>query len=272
MIHTRKLKVDRSFGGWLMPLIMVALFGISLLIAGYKRGMYFLAILIWVYALYSLYIYFRTRNSEHLILCAFQAFLGWISFQLPSYVGISRAEPFDQLIAAAIGFVFFAILILFLLFTKRFKWRGSEIFELAARSVTESGNGYTARPRPLGKVEFGQKELLAFSRFCTRNLIALAYHNPRQMVLVPVRMGQEYTYLFRGAAHPESTWISFDIDGEMAVHISQKDYLSYQEPLAFDKLCESLGRLFLEFLDLHRSGEGARIIDRMNALQMSILE
>jgi hypothetical protein len=56
------------------------------------------------------------------------------------------------------------------------------------------------------------------------------------------------------------------------VHISQKDYLNYREPLAFDKLCESLGRLFIEFAEQHRNGEGVRIIDRMNALQMNILE
>jgi len=273
MFHTRKLKPDRSIGGWIVPLIMIALFGMSLLILGYRRGMYALPILIAVYAVYSLYVFLRTRNIEHLALFAFQIFLGWMSFQLPSYAGTSRIESSNYIVAAALGLVCFGVLIIFLLATRRLKWRGSEIFEMAAEPVDETGNGYTARPRPIGRVEFTRQELLAFARFCTRNLTAVAYLSPRQVVLVPVRMGQEYTYLFRaGGAHPESTWICFDFEGDVAVHISQKDYLNFQEPLAFDKLCESLGRLFIEFAELHRRGEGVRIIDRMNALRMSVLE
>jgi hypothetical protein len=272
MFHTRKLKSDRLIGGWIVPLIMLALFGMGLLILGYRRGLYVLPILIGVYALYSLYVFLRTRNFEHLALCAFQIFLGWMAFQLPSFAGTGRVESRNSLIAAAIGFVCFSVLVLFLLATRRLKWRGSEVFELAAEPVEETGNGYTARLRPIGKVEFTRPELLAFARFYARNLIAVAYLSPRQAVLVPVRMGQEYTYLFRGGAYPESTWISFDFDGDVAVHISQKDYLNYREPLAFDKLCESLGRLFIEFAEQHRNGEGVRIIDRMNALQMNILE
>jgi hypothetical protein len=273
MFQTRKLKPDRSIGGWIVPLIMIALFGMSLLILGYHKGMYVLSILIWAHAVYSLYVFFRTRNIEHLALCTFQIFLGWIAFQLPSYAGSSRIESSNQLIAAALGFVCFGVLILFLLATRRLKWRGSEVFEMAAELVDETGNGYTARPRPIGRVEFSRQELLTFSRFCTRNLIAVAYLSPQQVVLVPVRMGQEYSYLFRaGGAHSESTWISFDFEGDVAVHISQKDYLNFQQPLAFDKLCESLGHLYIEFAELHRRGEGVRIIDRMNALRMSILE
>ncbi len=272
MLHIRKLKSDRSIGGWIVPLILLALFGLSLLVLGYRRGLYVLPILAWMYAAYSLYVFLRTRNFEHLVLCAFQIFLGWLALQLPSFVDSGRIESRSSLIAAAIGFVCFTVLILFLLATRRLKWRGSEVFELAAETVEASGNGYTARPRPIGKVEFNRQELLGFARFCTRNLIAVAYLSPRQAVLVPVRMGQEYTYLFRGGAYPESTWISFDFDGDVAVHISQKDYLNYREPLAFDKLCESLGHLFIEFAEQHQHGEGVRIIDRMNALQMNILE
>jgi len=273
MFHTRKLKPNHAIGGWIVPLIMVALFGVSLLILGYRRGLYTLSILIWVYALYSLYIFLRTRNYDHLVLFAFQIFLGWISYQLPSYAGTRLIESREHIISAAIGFICFSVLIMFLIATRRLKWRGCEVFELVAEPVDETGNGYTARPRPMGKVEFTRQELLAFTRFCTRNLIALAYINPRQVVLMPVRMGQEYTYLFKaGGAHPESTWISFDFGGEVAVHISQKDYLNFRELLAFDKLCESLGNLFIEFAELHRRGEGVRIIDRMNALRLGILE
>lgn len=273
MFRIRKLKPDRAIGGWIVPLIMIALYAISLLILGYQRSMFVLPILIWIYALYSLYVFLRTKNIEHLALWAFQVFLGWICFKLPSYVGIGRIESHYPFGAAALGLVCFSTLVIFLLATRRLKWRGSEVFELAAEPVEEGGNGYTARPRPIGKVEFTRQELLAFARFCARNLIAVAYSNSKQVILVPVRMGQEYIYLFQvGGAHSEFTWISFDFNGDVAVHISQKDYLNFLEPLAFDTLCESLGQLFIGFVELHQRGEGVRIIDRMNALRLSILE
>jgi hypothetical protein len=272
MFQTMKLKPDRSIGGWIVPLSMLAVFGISLLTLGFRRGLFVLVGLILLYALYSLYVFIRTGNFEHLVLCAYQVFLGSMAFFLPSYVGKNRIEPLEGVAAYLIGLIFFGVLIVFLAATKRLKWRGREILELAAEPVEETGNGYTARPRPVGRVEFSKQEILNFARFCARHLISVNYVNPRQAVFVPVRMGQEYTYLFRiGGAHPDSTWISFDFDGEVATHIAQKDYLDYQEPLAFDKLCESLGRLFIEFAEMHRRGEGARIIDRMNALQLSFL-
>jgi hypothetical protein len=270
MFQTRKLKPDRSIGGWIIPLAMLAIFGVSLLILGYRRGLFVLAGLILLYALYSLYIFIRTGNMEHLVLCAYQVFLGATAILLPSYVGNNRTETPEGVLAYLIGLIFFGVLIGFLALTKRLKWRGREIFELAAESVEETGNGYTPRPRPVGRLEFSKQEILAFARFCARHLIAVVYVSPRQITFVPVKMGGEYTFMFRsGSAHQETTWISFDFDGDVSVHIAQKDYLDYSEPLSFDRLCESLGQLFIEFAGMHRRGEGVRIIDRMDALRMS---
>jgi hypothetical protein len=273
MLHTRKLKSDRSIGGWIVPLIMIALFCISLIIFGYWIGLHILSILIWIYAAYSLFVFIRTGKTEHLVLCVFQIFLGWISYQLPAYVSSGRVVSKDFVLAAMLGLICFGVLIIYLLANRRLKWRGSEIFEMAAETVENNGNGYTSRPRPIGRVEFSRQELLAFTRFCAKNLIAVTYTSPVQVILVPVRMGQEYTYLFRtGGTNPDSTWIVFNFDGDVAVHISQKDYLNFLEPLSFDDLCESLGHLFIEFALLYQRGEGVRIIDRMNAIRMSILE
>jgi len=272
MFQTLKLKPDRSIGGWIVPLSMLAIVGVSLLVLGYRGGLLVLAGLILLYALYSLFVFIRTGNTEHLVLCAFQVFLGTMAWLLPSYVGTVRSEPPQGVAAYVMGLVFFGVLIIFLAVTKRLKWRGREILELAAEPVEETGNGYTPRPRPVGRVEFSKKEILAFARFCARHLIAVCYVGPRQVTFVPVRMGEEYMFMFRaGGAHPDSTWISFDFDGDVSVHIAQRDYLNYQEPLAFDKLCESLGRLFIEFAELHQRGEGVRIIDRINALRLSFL-
>lgn len=272
MFRERKMKPDRSIIGWLVPLLMLVIFGAGILIFGYRTGMYILAGLVGLYAVYTLLVFLRTRNIEHLVVLAFQVFLMFLCANLPNYIGNQRQESKEAKIAAIIGMIFFLVMQTYLVLSRRIKWRGTEVFELAAETVAETGNGYTPRPRPVGKVEFSKEEILALARFCARHLIAISYVSPRQVTIVPVRMGQEYHAIFRLAgAQQDSSWISFDFDGDVSVHIAQKDYLNYREPLAFDPLCQSLGQLFIEFGELQRRGEGVRIIDRMNDLQIGIL-
>ena len=66
--------------------------------------------------------------------------------------------------------------------------------------------------------------------------------------------------------YTDETWVAFDFDGNVSVNISHRDYLNYKEALSFDQLCESLGNLFVGFVEMFHRGEGVRIIDRMNAL------
>jgi hypothetical protein len=272
MVHIRTLKPDRSVGGWIIPLAMLAIFGLSMLVLGYRGSLYVLAGLILLYAMYSLYIFFRTGNWEHLVVCAYQIFLAGLTFMLNTQASRGGVESVEFKVIFIIGFVFFGVLLLFLVFTRRIKWRGSEIFELAAETVEEGGNGYTSRPRPIGKVDLSEMEILAFARYCARHLMAATSIHPSRVTFAPVKMGSEYTFLFRsGSALLDSTWIAFDFDGKVSVHISQKDYLAYKEPLSFDKLCDSLGKLFIDFAELHKRGEGERIIDRLDALQLSPL-
>jgi hypothetical protein len=61
--------------------------------------------------------------------------------------------------------------------------------------------------------------------------------------------------------------VAFEEDGHVSVQITQRDYLNFQEDLNFDQLCQSLGDLFVEFIDLYRTKQGVRILDRMNALK-----
>ncbi len=271
MISERKLKPDRSIIGAILPLSIVFVFGLSMLMFGITTGLRFLAAIFWIYAVYSLYIFIRTGNPGHLAVSAYQVFIGTMTFTLSMEYRPGQWPPrVEWTVAWMTGIIFFGVLIVFLAATKKIKWRGREVFELAAAAVDEAANGYTPRPRPVGKVEISRQEILRFARFCSSHLIACAYVSPRQVSLVPVKMGDENTFLFRQiGSNPEVTWISFDFEGDVAVHISHKDYLDYAQPLAFDKLCASLGELFIEFAGLHQRGEGVRIIDRLDALKMS---
>jgi hypothetical protein len=111
-----------------------------------------------------------------------------------------------------------------------------------------------------------------FTRFCSRHLIALPYLTSKNITLVIVKNSEEFELLLglRGD-YRDATWVNFDVDGEVSVHIAQKDYLDYREPLAFDRLCTSLGQVFIDFFDLYVKGEGVRVIDRMDDLKISVI-
>jgi hypothetical protein len=64
------------------------------------------------------------------------------------------------------------------------------------------------------------------------------------------------------------TWVAIDYDGNITVNITEEDYLLFKMDLDFDQLCQSLGGLFGEFLELSKQGQESRIIDRMNALRL----
>ena len=271
MSLVRKLKPDRSITGALIPLSMLPIFGISLVIFGLPTGLDILAILMWIFSLFYLYVFVRTWNPAQLAIVADGVFFGLMLMVLEPTYGSNSAGFKEFRVAYLSGLVFFGILLVFLGFTRQLKWRGREIFELAGESVEETGNGYTSRPRPVGKVEYSPEQIRGFARFCARNMIALPYKASTHITLVPIKMGEEFgRILGLNGDYRDATWVNFDEDGEVSVHISQKDYLDYREPLVFDQLCESLGQVFIDFFELYIKGEGERAVDRMNDLKLGI--
>jgi hypothetical protein len=153
----------------------------------------------------------------------------------------------------------------FMLFTKRIKWRGREIFELAAAPVEDTENGFTERPLAAGTLEYSKRQLLSFADFLRSHLIAMEYAEEDGIFFTPVLMGREYGYLFNFARdYRKDTWVRFDYEGNVTVNISKRDYLQYDEDLSFDQLCDSMGALFIEFFELYRKGKGMKVIDRLN--------
>lgn len=268
----RKLKPDTRITGAAVPLSMLPIFGLAALIFGLPVGMRVLMAMIAAFGLYYLFVFLRTGNAPHLFVAIYAAFLTGMVFVGETYIRVQRFDNPEYGLAYFTGLIFFSGGMIYLFFTRKIKWRGREVLELAAEPVEESGNGYTARPRPVGRVEFSPEQLRGFARFAARNLIALPYETSKNLTLVPVRMGEEYGRLLGlSGDFRDATWVNFDFGGEVSVHIARGDYLDYREPLAFDALCNSLGQLFIEFFDLYQKGEGVRIIDRMNDLRIGIL-
>jgi hypothetical protein len=110
-----------------------------------------------------------------------------------------------------------------------------------------------------------------FAQFCARHLIALPYITSKNITLVPIKMGDEFGRLLGLIGdYRDATWVNFDVNGEVSVHIAQKDYLDYRETLAFDQLCNSLGQVFIDFFEQFKKGEGVRVVDRMDELKIGV--
>lgn len=271
MALTRKLKSDRSITGALIPISMFLIFGAASLAFGLSVGLIVLASYLWALALFYLYAFLRTGNLAQLVISADDLYFGFMVFVFEASIYSGKTERVEYLLAYMFGLLFFSIVMLYLVMTRKMKWRGREVFELAAAPVEETGNGYTARPKPVGKVDYSPQQVRAFARFAAKHLIALPYITSKNITLVLVKMGDEYGRLLGlSGDYYEATWVNFDADGEVSVHISQKDYLDYREPLAFDPLCTSLGQVFIAFLDTYVRGEGVRIIDRLDDLKVPV--
>ena len=268
MYTIHKLKSDRSITG-LIPafsaLIIMALIGIFF---GRKAAFTSMAIFFWGFSIYTFIGFLRTSNVYFLIPALYQFFAGFVAYTYQPKS--SGSSPAFLMFAVLLTFVFLVWMIL-LVPTKKIKWRGREVLEMAAASVEETGNGYTSRPLPAGKIEFSQQEIMEFANFARRNLIAVSYIGKDKVIFVPVLMGREGGFILGlKSDYTDETWVSFDFDGNVTVNISHRDYLEFTEALSFDQLCTSLGNLFVDFIQTYHRGEGIRIIDRMDALRVSV--
>jgi hypothetical protein len=267
MYYVRKLKPDRSVTGLLPAFISVAIFALTSVIFDLTVGLSVLGVLIGLYALYSFIAYLKTNNWAFIIASLYQLSLALLIWSQ------SRAIKLGDLRLTRfflVSMVFFLVWMVYLAINKKLKWRGREILEMAAEPVDETADGYTARPLSTGKIEYSQRDIIAFADFARQNLIAITYIEKDKVALVPVKMGEEFNaVLGLRSDYTQATWVAFDHQGNVSVNISRKDYLNYKENLSFDQLCASLSELFVEFLEMFTRGEGVRIIDRMDAVGLN---
>ena len=267
MYSIRKLKPDRNFNGLLLPFAVLAIGALFGLLFNLAAAFYFLAAFFSIYALYSFLTFVRTRNSGFIVVTLYQLSVSAMSFLMPGRIGGPR-DP--EIIFLVFLILFFLVWIVILFVTKKMKWRGREVLEMAAGPVEETGSGYTARPLPAGKTEFTQRQIIQFARFAMQHLIAVPYIGKDKVIFVPVMAGREFPFIMGlKNDYTDETWVSFDFSGDVSVNISHRDYLSYNDELSFNQLCESMGNLFIEFMEMFQRGEGIRIIDRMNITGIS---
>jgi len=136
------------------------------------------------------------------------------------------------------------------------------LFQLAAQQVFDVSNGYTNRPYSGGKTDAGRNEILGLARYLTGKDI-LMYNSSSDMI----------TYAFSMNTSPlvdpqlnKVSYMSFDKDGNISVHISETDYKQYKNKLSFDQLCGSFVEMFKQFLEYYKDGNEDRIVTELKSV------
>ena len=266
----RKLRSEYSINDFIPFIAMIFSFAVTYILFGPAIAKWVLGGTVMLFGAYLLTGYIRTHNTGYLITSIFNIVWGGFAWSLP----IPFPDEIPTLTKLLIALLLFMLPVLwFFILTKRLKWRGREIFELAAFKVEDTTSGHTSRPRPVGKANYTEQDLHAFADFLSKNLIALSYFETDRVIFAPIKNSQEYPFLLGVTPDlNEFSWVAFELNGNITAHISHKDYLAYRDELSFDALCESMGRLFIEFLEICQRGEQVRVVERINALQLSIFE
>ncbi len=267
MSHENKLKPDYSLAGLIPAFTSLLVIAIAAVIFG-RRGVAWSATL--MFAGFTCFAFAAQRRSGAL------AYIASVVYLLTATLALASAPDSVFGFRDRTIFNFFKVLtlpsigaIIYLYVTRRAKWRGRDILELAAAPVDELGDGFTERPYPSGKADYSWGEILGFAKFCGKHMVSLPYIESERVYFVPVRMGKEYGHLWNVSRNiSKDTWVCFDSEGNVTVNISKDDYYTYRDDLSFDQLCDSMAALYIDFLDLYRRDLTVRIIDRLNSVKI----
>jgi hypothetical protein len=270
MYTQNRLKPDSSISGLIPAMLCLLIAALIWIFAGKREAFLSVSVFFILYAAFSFWVYLRTVNISYFAASVWQFLVGVFIVTRKDFPLIFGPDPIvsDLVIVILLSST---VWLLYLVFTRKAKWKGREVFELASMQIQDDTNGFTSRPRPVGKTEYSLNELKDFAYFMKRNLIAMPFEEESKITFVPVKGGDEFRFLFNPAGFRQKrTWIAFDFEGNITVNISRTDYLNYKDALSFDQLCENLGKLFAEFMIYYKKGEAGRIIYKLDELRLSV--
>jgi hypothetical protein len=277
MYYERKTRDRNAFQFLWIPLLVVVTFIGLTATVGVFVAFYILGAIFFAASFFPLITYWRTRNAGFLAVGLYQFLAAMLCVSAPA--AIHNKPEIGLLPLFLVGMYVSGIVAAYLFFNRKLKWRGQEILEMAGMQVEETGDSFTARPRPAGKVPISKTEMIRFVDFITSNLIAFPITEENRVVFVLALPSNNLRYVlgYNNLGHIlgvkkdylDDTWVAIDFDGNISVHIAQDDYLLFKQDLAFDQLCQALGNVFADFLELSQNGQQQTIIDRMNALRLS---
>ncbi|MCY1723538.1 hypothetical protein OU798_24515 [Prolixibacteraceae bacterium Z1-6] len=270
----RKLKPDRGIQGLVPAIVSLVLFFFTAIVFNLSTAFNILGGLMIIYSfIFGFWSFYKSGNYYFLISTFYLLTFGLVLILLDLPEDFNGPEPkfTDEMKVALLFFYVFMFWLMYVGYQKKLKYRGREVMELAAWDVEEGPDTYTERPRPAGMVDFGKYDIIDFGNYLKKILACYPFQEENRVVMVPIKYGDEFELLYKPNFNYHSkTWIAFDFNGQVSVHISRKDYLDYKDDLSFDHLCESLGQLMITFARFYMRGDKVRIIDRLNSVKIGL--
>ncbi len=179
------------------------------------------------------------------------------------------AEHMNTIFSPVTLFIHFVILIIIIFITGprinkavKFEINARNLFRLAAQQVFDVSNGYTNRPYSGGKTDADRNEILGLARYLTGKEIVI-YDAGKETIAYAFSMNTS------PLVDPQLnmvSYVSFDKDGNISVHISKEDYKQYRSKLSFDQLCASFINMFKQFIEYYRDGNEYRIVIELKSV------
>jgi len=130
------------------------------------------------------------------------------------------------------------------------------IFKTAARTVHSATNGFTARPYSAGHAKYTKEQIIGFTHYFSGKTIAFPVYKENGIYLT-FSMQRSPLSIHEPA---EISYVYFDYEGKITVHISEADYRRYKAELSFNQLCESMSDVFKRFLNYYINNQENKII------------
>jgi hypothetical protein len=258
----KKLRPNNDYWGFLIPIFAIVLFASMFTLFSLEAAFYSMMAIFGVMCAYNFYIVIRTGNPSFIIVSIYLLTAAIFMFIAPKAIASGNKDPVRLII---LPMSFFGMMTAVQFFQKNLKWRGREVFELAAASVDTTSGGYTNRPLPAGESVLSFHKVNAFAGFAQRKMIALVVKEPGRILLFPVKEQKDIIPLFFLRKKMDTmTYVAFSRDGNATVQISEADYLDYRQDYSFDLLCAAMVDLFVGMIEQYANGEEQAIIDRMN--------
>lgn len=201
----------------------------------------------------GIYEYQRTKLFTYLFLGLLWGTGTWHSMARFSVSFLSLETYIPHVI---VGFGALALTWPVLFGNEKLESNARRLFNLAAEHVQEALNGFTDRPYSAAQAEYTRDEITGFARFLGGGKIVKAIVQ-KEVVVLAFSMGISP---LKDPDLQKISYVSFDNDGNISVHISEYDYKRFKEELTFDQLCASLGDVFFRFLEYYKKGLENRII------------
>jgi hypothetical protein len=205
---------------------------------------------------------YQLHKYGHWVYPVLGVIMGLLCFQSPANF-TSGFNPFKITLAITL-----IILILFIIINwqvlygqERFELNSRRLFRLAAEFIRDHADGYTERPYAAGQVSFSLEEMLGLSRFLNGKYVAKPFHIEGRIYFA-FSMNKS---LFATHDPREVSHVVIGPDGSIQVVITVKDYREYINRVSFDQLCDSMGKIFIRFLEYYRLGNEERIISELKA-------